>query len=484
MRELRGTSRIPAISTYATWAAFVLSLAVVAATVWFDVGLPAGRLLRIDGLTLVMWVAVTFFSGIVQSFARRYMAANRDLNRFFAGVAAFTLAVLTMPAADNVVLFLAAWTAMGLVMADLIGHVPGWDEAQAASRLSRAYFLVGSALLTAGVSLLAVLTNALTITGVLDGLASLSRPPILLAAGLILLAALVQSALLPFHRWLLSSMTAPTPSSALMHAGFVNAGGVLLTRFAPLFAPQRDLLLVITVVGAVSALLAQAMMLVQPTYKGRLGCSTVAQMGFMILQCGLGFFAAAVTHLIVHGFYKAYLFLSTGGQVTKKPPKKGGHDTSPASIVVALAAAVAGGAVFATLTGKGFDASETGVFLTVVVTLAVFQAAVELLRTDSLSPPARLVGVVVATVPALAIYALMYNAISGLMHAVPAVHTPVAMTPVHWVLLAAFVAGHVAVQLGWLQRRPRVYVALLNAARPDSRTVSTTHGDYGSRSEP
>lgn len=484
MRELREETRISVVSTSATWVAFVLSLAIVVATVWFDVDLPAGRFLRIDGLTLVMWVAVTFFSGIVQSFARRYMAANRNLDRFFIGVAAFTVAVLMMPAANNVVLFLAAWTAMGLVMADLIGHVPGWEEAQAASRLSRGYFLAGSALLAAGVGLLAVLTNTATITGILDGSPALSRPATLLAAGLILFAALVQSALFPFHRWLLSSMTAPTPSSALMHAGFVNAGGVLLTRFAPLFAPQRDLLLVITVVGAVSALLAQAMMLVQPTYKGRLGCSTVAQMGFMILQCGLGFFAAAVTHLIVHGFYKAYLFLSTGGQVTKKPPTKGDHDTSLASVAVALVAAVAGGAVFATLTGKGVDPTETGVFLTVVVTLAVFQAAVELLRNKSLSRPARLVGVIVATVPALAVYALIYNAISGLMHAVPAVHTPVAMTPIHWVLLATFVAGHVTVQLGWLQRRPRVYAALLNAARPDSRTVSTTHGDYGSRTEP
>ena len=484
MGKTSGDGRIPLVSTYATWVAFGLSVAVVAATVWFDLDFSVGPLFRVDGLTLVMWVAVTFFSGIVQSFARRYMAANRELNRFFVGVTLFTATVLTMPAADNVALFLVAWTAMGLVMADLIGHVPGWEEAQAASRLARRYFLAGSTLLAAGVGLLAVRTGATTVTGILDGFGAVARPVALVAAGLLLLAALVQSALLPFHRWLLSSMTAPTPSSALMHAGFVNAGGVLLTRFAPVFAPDPDLLLVVAVVGAVSAVLAQAMMLVQPTYKGRLGCSTVAQMGFMILQCGLGFFAAAVTHLIVHGFYKAYLFLSTGGQVTKTPPKTGAHGPSPTTLALALVAAIAGGAVFATLTGKGLDPAETGVFLTAVVTLSVFQAASELLRNDSLSAPGRFLGVTVATVASLAVYALIYNAISGLMHAVPAVHTPVAMTPVHWVLLATFVVGHVAVQLGWLQRRPRLYVALLNATQPDARTVATTHGEYGSRSEP
>ncbi|SEA24076.1 NAD(P)H-quinone oxidoreductase subunit 5 [Haloplanus vescus] len=483
MSDIGEQNWVPVVSTYAAWLAFVLSIVVAVAVVQFHVALPTGGLVRVDGLTLVMWCAVTFFSGIVQSFARRYMAASRNLNRFFVDVALFTLAVLTMPAADNVVLFLFAWTGMGLVMADLIGYVSEWDEARAAGRLSRRYFLSGSALLTAGVGLLVLRTGATTITGILDGLGSVSRPVTLIAAGLIVFAALVQSALFPFHRWLLSSMTAPTPSSALMHAGFVNAGGVLLTRFAPLFVPERGLLLVIVVVGAVSALLAQAMLLVQPTYKGRLGCSTVAQMGFMILQCGLGFFAAAVTHLVVHGFYKAYLFLSTGGQVTKKPPSTGTHESSLLPVAAALVAAALGGVVFATLTGKGLDPTETGVFLTVVVTLSVFRAAVELLRNRSLSRVARLVGVAVTTIPTLAVYALVYNAISGLMHDVPAVHTPVAMTPVHWVLLALFVAGHVAVQFGWFQGRPRMYATLLNAAQPDPRTVSTTHAS-GSRADP
>ncbi|MFC6756619.1 proton-conducting transporter membrane subunit [Halomicroarcula sp. GCM10025894] len=130
---------------------------------------------------------------------------------------------------------------------------------------------------------------------------------------------------------MLSSMTGPTPASAIMHAGFVNAGGVLLARLAPVFAIQQNVMLLIVALGAVSSVLAQAMMLVKADYKGRLGCSTVAQMGFMILQCGLGFFAAAVAHLIIHGFYKAYLFLSTGSQVVKKAPKKKNMATPPSS---------------------------------------------------------------------------------------------------------------------------------------------------------
>ncbi|WP_248895208.1 proton-conducting transporter membrane subunit [Haloplanus halobius] len=463
------------MSTYLTWTLFIL---VVAGVGLGDFGPTEGGVLHVDGLAQVMWIAVTFFSGIVQSFSRRYMAADRHQARFFGRILLFTVAVLVMTAANHVALFLGAWTAMGLVMARLIGHVERWEQATEAGRIARRYFLAGSVLLSVGVSLLVVETNATTITGVVEGLDAVSAAPSVLATGFVLAAAFVQSALLPFHRWLLSSMTAPTPSSALMHAGFVNAGGVLLSRFAPLFAGETNLMLLIVVAGVSSSLVAQAMMLVQPTYKGRLGCSTIAQMGFMILQCGLGFFAAAVTHLIVHGFYKAYLFLSTGSQVEATVPTTTNHDgIDLGPRAVALVTAIAGGAVFAILSGKGLDPTSTGIFLTVVVVIALFQGASQVLADRSLSPLVRLFGLPVVALPAIALYALCYNAVSGLMHDVPLVHAPMEMSAAHWALLGLFVVGHVAVELGWLQRSQRLYVALLNATQPDSRTIPARHRD-------
>jgi NAD(P)H-quinone oxidoreductase subunit 5 len=484
MQDGSTSDRLPALSTYATWSLFVLAVGFVAATVRVGATPSLGRVARVDGLTAVMWIAVTFFSGIVQSFSRRYMAADADMNRFFRHVFGFTLAVLVLVAADHVVLFLAAWTAMGLLMAALIGHVDGWREARIAGGLARRYFLAGSLLLGAGLVLLVYGTGSTTVTGILASLDALSRPMLVLSGALVVAAALVQSALLPFHGWLLSSMTAPTPSSALMHAGFVNAGGVLLTRFAPLVAAERPVLLALAVAGASSSLLAQAMMLVQPSYKGRLGCSTVAQMGFMILQCGLGFFAAAVTHLIVHGFYKAYLFLSTGSQVSKKPAKGAVPDGLPAlpTLAVAVPTAVAGGVVFATLTGKSLAPSSSGVFLAAVVVVSVFRGATELLEARSLSPALRLLGMPVVLVPTLGLYALVYRGVSGLLGGLPSVYAPVEMSAAHWALLGLFLAGHLAVQMGWLQRHKRLYVALLNAGQPHPGTVATAP-EYGSRSE-
>ena len=472
-------SAVPAVSTSLVWTLFVGSIVLVAVTTWFSIELAAEPLVRVDGLTKVMWVAVTFFSGIVQSFSRRYMRANRDVDLFFARIMLFTLVVMTLVAADHVVLFLLAWVLMGLLMAELIGHVRAWPQAQAAKHLSRRYFLAGSGLLGIGLLVLSTRTGSVTISGILASVDTLPRSTLFLAAVPVLLAALVQSALVPFHGWLLSSMTGPTPASAIMHAGFVNAGGLLLTRLAPVFAVQEFVMLGIAALGAISSILAQAMMLVKADYKGRLGCSTVAQMGFMILQCGLGFFAAAVAHLIIHGFYKAYLFLSTGSQVVKKAPKKKRHGyPSVVTTGVAVVTAVVGGAVFALLTGKGTTLTDTGIFLAVIVVVSVFRGATELLDNDSLPASVRLGGMPLVMLPALSLYAGVYNGVYALLYDLPMVKASMVMTPAHWALLGLFLLGHLSVQLGWLQRSRRLYVGLLNAAQADPATIPGQANEY------
>ena len=133
---------------------------------------------------------------------------------------------------------------------------------------------------------------------------------------LVILTVMIPAAQWPFHRWLLDSAIAPTPVSAVMHAGLVNVGGVMLTRFAPMFS--GDVLQLILLVPAVlSVLLGTGMMIVQTDYKRQLAASTVAQMGFMLVQCALGAYIAAVIHLILHGLFKAALFLQAGSAVRR-----------------------------------------------------------------------------------------------------------------------------------------------------------------------
>ena len=132
---------------------------------------------------------------------------------------------------------------------------------------------------------------------------------------LVALAAFARSAQFPLHTWLPYTMEGPTPVSALMHAGIVNAGGFLINRFAPLFVHTSVVLHVIFAVGLVTAVLGSILMLTQNDIKKALGYSTMGQMGFMFVECGVGAFSLAIYHLIAHGMFKGTLFLGAGSVI-------------------------------------------------------------------------------------------------------------------------------------------------------------------------
>jgi NAD(P)H-quinone oxidoreductase subunit 5 len=164
------------------------------------------------------------------------------------------------------------------------------------------------------------------------------------AAGfLVVVAALLKSAQLPLHGWLIEVMETPTPVSALLHAGIINAGGFLVLRLAGVVSLSGGALEVLVLVGGATALFGSVVMLTQTSVKVSLAYSTVAQMGFMMLQCGLGAFPAALLHIVAHSLYKAHAFLSSGSVIdlarASWTPSPGGQP-HPARLVVALLAAV------------------------------------------------------------------------------------------------------------------------------------------------
>ncbi|AGB36055.1 proton-conducting transporter transmembrane domain-containing protein [Natronococcus occultus] len=477
------TPTIPRASTWAVWTLFLCSVGVLVLTALrgYEWGHP--DLVVIDGLTAVMWVVVTFFSGIVHSYSRRYMTGDSGVDRFFGQILAFTVVVMTLTAADHVALFATMWLAMGLLMASLIGHDRDWKQARAAGVLAVKYFLASSALLSTGLVALVWATGATSVSGIVADIDGISTTVVIVAVAAIFLAAIVQSALFPFHGWLLSSMTAPTPASALMHAGFVNAGGILLTRFAPLVGEYLYVMSVVVLVGAFSALLGQAMLLVQTDVKRELGSSTIAQMGFMIMQCGLGFFGAAIAHLILHGCYKAYLFLSSGAPVEHTvPTDKDRTHLGFSGVAVSLLTAVGGGVIFMLLTGKLSGLSVTlnsGIVLTLVVVLTTLTAARDILHRTTLPSSIRLVSVPLVVLTAISAYAVTFNAVSTMLAAdVPMTYAPTELTVVHYLVVAGFVGAYLATELGWHRSSERLYVALLNVSQPAPSTVLTSKEDY------
>jgi NAD(P)H-quinone oxidoreductase subunit 5 len=470
---------VPVAVTWLVWTLFAASVAVLLARTQIDGPWWIPGVVALDGLTVVMWTVVSFFGGVVLSYSRRYLAGSAHETDFFLTAFSFTIAVMGLVAADHVVLFATLWLAMGLSMARLVGIVHGWTQARAAATVARRYFLASSGLLGVALGALWWSTGATTISGIAGAAGTLGGPVWLLAAGALVVAAMIQSALVPFHNWLLSSMTAPTPASALMHAGFVNGGGILLTRFAPVVTADTLLMRAIVAVGGISAIGGKLLKSVQVDVKGKLGCSTVGQMGFMIMQAGLGFFGAAITHLVLHGFYKAYQFLSVGERVAHVGPEAAsgprvGQLPSVVGAVGTLVIALAGGTLFAALTGKGLHV-DSGLVLTFFVVFTTFHAARDAVQHTTLPTTVRYGAVPLVFFPAIVVYATVYEAISGLLGIAP---VTTELTLLHGLVAVVFLGAYVAIETGIHEDHLGLYVALVNASQPAPETVLTDRGDY------
>ncbi len=210
-----------------------------------------------------------------------------------------------------------------------------------------------------------------------------NQAQLLIALLLILVAAMTQSAIYPFHSWLTSSLNSPTPVLALMHAGLVNGGGILLARFAPLYFNSPKILTLIFIIGITTALVGTFWKLIQSNVKTMLACSTMGQMGFMIAQVGLGLFPAAIAHLFWHGCFKSYLFLTSGAAAQEKkfdlkyPP-------SFASFLSALICGIFGILSFALITNRNLILLDSNAVLLTAAFIAATHLALNILREKPL----------------------------------------------------------------------------------------------------
>jgi len=419
---------------------------------------------------LIIWATVTFFSAVVSTFARKYLIGFRYYNRFIILSLGFTTSVSLFVFADHVILFLLAWFGMGFFMARLIGIDARWGEAREASKYCQKHFSMGSLCLAAGILLLSFSADQFTLTGLEHHFKDLSFPILLISALCVIIAAAIQSAMFPFHRWLLSAMTSPTPASALMHAGFVNGAGILLTLLAPLFF-RSDTMTLLIIIGGTTAIVAQFAKLIQVNIKQKLGCSTTAQMAFMIMQCGLGFFNAAVVHLILHGFYKAYLFLSSGEEVSHISPKKYQRKSLNYTQAVAVfILGILGALFFAWITGKGLKL-DGGIFLTLIVAITVGQAMDNIIKRQELSNMVKAVVGPVIFFISIGLYALMYNGSTIFMKDLPMIDHPEPLSVLQIVFGVIFLLGFFIMKLGIYEGFPWLYVTLVNDSQPYKKTV-------------
>lgn len=430
-----------------------------------------GNIVQLNGFTFLIWTTVSFFSAIVSSYAKNYLKGFTYSSKFMWLCLGFTLSVMTLVMANHLALVIASWLLMGIFMSLLIGVNTQWKEAQEAFKFTLRYFLAGSLFLAIGLLLLAFQSDHFTISGILSTLETLPDTTIFIATLFIIVAALIQSAIYPFHRWLLSAMTSPTPASALMHAGFVNGSGILLALFASLLYTSNVLLDILLIIGGLTAIIAQFTKLLQVNVKQKLACSTIAQMGFMIMQCGLGFFNAAVVHLILHGFYKAYLFLSSGEEIAAtKPQNPPDIKIKPLQAIVVLIFGVLGAILFAVFTGKGTEL-DSGIFLTLIVAITVGQVTYNIVKEKNLSLSRKIILPPVLFFAGIGLYALLYNGVTLMMSDMPMVAVALPLSMVQIIFGIIFLIGFFIMKLSVYRKIPWLYIKLLNLSQPNKKSI-------------
>jgi len=307
---------------------------------WMEVGsFRADFGFAMDRLSGIYACFITFVGFLIHVFATGYMQGDRSFYRFFAYLNLFMFMMLTLVLADNLLLMFVGWEGVGLCSYLLIGYYIDRKEAGDAAKKAFVANRVGDWGVVLGIMLVFALTGSISffdkpaaVTGggavesALRLIGAMNVEPftwgalvaggITSAALLLFIGATGKSAQIPLFVWLPDAMAGPTPVSALIHAAtMVTAGVYMIVRCSEIYTHAPAAMTVVAVVGAATAIFAATIGLAQNDIKKVLAYSTVSQLGYMVLACGVGAFVAAIFHVMTHAFFKALLFLGSGSVI-------------------------------------------------------------------------------------------------------------------------------------------------------------------------
>ncbi|MDG5768045.1 NADH-quinone oxidoreductase subunit L [Balneolales bacterium ANBcel1] len=271
---------------------------------------------RLDQLSLLMTLVVTGVGALIHFYSIGYMAGDEGYWKFFAFMNLFIFAMLNLVLADNMLLLFLGWEGVGLCSYLLIGF---WYTDMAKSDAAKKAFLynrVGDFAFLIAMFMIFQTIGSLRFEDILAGTALFSTDQVFLIGFLILIGATGKSAQIPLFVWLPDAMAGPTSVSALIHAAtMVTSGIYVISRLSPLYMQSPELMLVVAVIGAFTAIVAATIALTRYDIKAVLAYSTVSQLGFMFLALGSGAYVAAMFHVVTHAFFKACLFLGSGSVI-------------------------------------------------------------------------------------------------------------------------------------------------------------------------
>lgn len=294
------------------------AVATVSAGLW-QAALALATVPAHDPAGSTMAVLVGLLGWVIVRYSRNYLLGEPGQQGYLLALMLALTAVAIIVLSRNLAVVLIAWAASSLALHRLLTFYSGRPGAMLAAHKKFIVSRLAELCIAGALTLFYLVTHSLSLSRI-NGLAGIPGAHgwmVQMAMLLVVVAVVLKAAQLPFHGWLIQVMEAPTPVSALLHAGIVNIGGFILLRLAPLLMVSEVARAVLIATGTATATLAGLAMMTRVDIKTRLAWSTCAQMGFMLLECGLGLFPLAFLHLVAHSVYKAYGFLSSGEAVQR-----------------------------------------------------------------------------------------------------------------------------------------------------------------------
>jgi len=321
VRSGRRPGRYPTMAEASALVAFAIALISLGQLLAFGASTktlfeaPFTLAVRLDPISATMTLLVAFIGWVVMRYSRRYLDGEAREGTFHGLMLATLAAVLLVVQSGSLLLLVVGFTGIGICLRKLLLFYPQRPAAQRAARKFALVWHAGDVALLLAAGLFIASTGTTELKGLIEAVGPRLSIAEHLAVSFLVLAAVLKTAAFPLHGWLTEVMEAPTPVSALLHAGIINAGGFLLIRTAELVQASPGAMGVLVGLGGLTALFGAVVMLTQSAVKTAFAWSTISQMGFMLLQCGLGLWPLALLHVVAHSLYKAHAFLSSGGAV-------------------------------------------------------------------------------------------------------------------------------------------------------------------------
>lgn len=280
----------------------------------------------VDQLTAIMFILVTFVSAVVHIYSLGYMSDDKNLPKFLSYLSLFTFFMLALVSADNFLQLFFGWEGVGLCSYLLIGYY--YEKNAANSAAVKAFIVnrIGDFAFIIGIVLMLIYATSIEFISVFEQSNDLAKMTMSILGYdfvvldviclMLFIGCMGKSAQIGLHVWLPDAMEGPTPVSALIHAAtMVTAGVFLVARCSFMFEYSPSVLVVITVVGAITCLFAASVAIAQTDIKKIIAYSTCSQLGYMFVACGVSAYQVGIFHLVTHGFFKALLFLSAGSVI-------------------------------------------------------------------------------------------------------------------------------------------------------------------------